>query len=263
MTAPPYYQDDYVTIINGDAWEILPTLAEQSYDVVITDPPYDERTHSMARSNSTKNSVSGKGSRVLSGGSNVRFEAVDHEQQVHLFAMLGKITRGWVVSNVALDTAFRFQVEGPPPGLRLLRVGAWVKTNPMPQISADRPAQGWESIAYLRREELKPAWNGGGRAGNFVLPSEQGTGHPTAKPLGMAASWVRWFTLPGDVILDPFAGTGTTGRAAKDEGRRAVLIEDSERWCEYAAKRMEPETLWSRPRTVEPDAPLFDIEAPA
>lgn len=259
----PYYEDDHVTILNGNAWEILPTLEDQSFDAVLTDPPYDERTHSMARSNSTKNSVSGRGSRVLSGGSTVRFEAVGHDQQIALFADLGRITRGWVASNVALDTAFRFEIEGAPPGLRLLRVGAWVKTNPMPMISADRPGMGWEAIAYLYRDDLKPAWNGGGRAGNFVLPTEQGTGHPTAKPLGMAAQWVRWFTNPGDVILDPFAGTGTNGRAAKDEGRRAVLIEESERWCEHAAKRMEPETLFSAPRPVEPDAPLFDVEAPA
>jgi site-specific DNA-methyltransferase (adenine-specific) len=242
--AEPYYEDAAVTLWHGDCREILPTLADRSVDCVITDPPYDARTHSMARSNSTKNSVSGRGSRVLSGGSTVRFEGWDHPAQLAFFAEAGRITRRWVVSNVATDTAFRFEVESPPTGLRVMRIGAWVKTNPMPMISADRPAMGWEPIVYMHRSDLKPTWNGGGKAANFHLPTSQGSGHPTQKPLGMVASWVRLFTDPGDLILDPCAGTGTTLRAAKDEGRRAIGYEDDERWCEAIAKRLSQDTLF-------------------
>ena len=108
----------------------------------------------------------------------------------------------------------------------------------MPQISADRPGQGWESIAYMHRADVKPSWNGGGRAGNYVLPVQQGEGHPTVKPLAMACDWVRLFTNPGDVVLDPFAGSGTTLRAAVNEGRRAIGVEIDERYCELIAKRL-------------------------
>jgi site-specific DNA-methyltransferase (adenine-specific) len=68
------------------------------------------------------------------------------------------------------------------------------------------------------------------------------TGHPTQKPLEL----MRWcINLAGDVqtILDPFAGSGTTGRAAKDLGRKAVLIEREEKYCEIAANRMSQEML--------------------
>ena len=67
-------------------------------------------------------------------------------------------------------------------------------------------------------------------------------GHPTEKPLTLM-TWC--IGLAGDVqtILDPFAGSGTTGRAAKDLGRKAVLIEREERYCEIAAKRMAQEVL--------------------
>lgn len=234
----PYYQDDAVTLYHGDCLDFIGSMAERSADAVITDPPYDARTHSMARSNSTKNSVSGKGSRVLSGGSTVRFEAWDHSAQLDLFAQLGRISRGWVISNLATDTAFRFEVEQPPEGLRVLRVGAWVKTNPMPMIAADRPAMGWEPLVYMHRSDVKPAWGGGGRAANFYMPTSQGSGHPTQKPLDMVRQWVKWFTEPGGLVLDPFCGTGTTLRAAVDEGRRAIGIEQDERWCEHAAKRL-------------------------
>ena len=66
--------------------------------------------------------------------------------------------------------------------------------------------------------------------------------HPTQKPLAL----MKWcIGLAGDVqtILDPFAGSGTTGRAAKDLGRKAVLIEREERYCEISAKRMAQEVL--------------------
>ena len=242
--AGAYYADDAVSLHHGDGFLGVAGMPDRDVDVVITDPPYDARTHSMARSNSTRNSVSGKGSRVLSGGSSARFEPLTHDQQRALFAELGRVTRSWVIATVATDTAFRFEVEGPPPGLRLMRVGAWIKTNPMPMIRADRPAMGWETIVFLHRDDVKPSWHGGGRAANYVGPTVQGSGHPTAKPLPMVAQWVRMFTAPGELILDPFAGSGTTLRAAKDEGRRAIGWEIDAGHCETAARRLSQDTLF-------------------
>lgn len=238
-----YYQDDFVTLHHADAHEAIAATSDSSFDLVVTDPPYDDRTHAMARSNSTRNGVSGKGSRVLSGGSNVRFEAMDHEAQLTLFGHLGRISRRWVVSSLATGTAFRFEVEQPPAGLRVLRIGAWVKTNPMPSVSADRPGMGWEPIAYMHRADVKPRWNGGGKAGNYVLPTSQGSGHPTQKPLGMVQDWIRRFSDQGDSVFDPFAGSGTTLKAASLEGRRAVGYEIDERYCEIAARRLSEQTL--------------------
>ncbi len=114
----------------------------------------------------------------------------------------------------------------------------------MPQISGDRPGQGWEAISFMHRDDVKPAWSGGGKAGVWFNRVAQNEGHPTSKPLPMVADWVRLFTNPGDLILDPFAGSGTTLRAAKDEGRRAIGVELDERYCEVVARRLSQETLF-------------------
>ena len=238
-----YYQDDHVTLYHGDAFDLMGGMADRSVDAVITDPPYDARTHTMARSNRAGYGSSAGGNRPFGGTSGVAFTHIGHEGQRALFTELGRITRRWVVANASTDTIFRFEVDAPPEGLQLLRVGVWVKTNPMPIISADRPAMGWEAIAYLHRADVKPAWNGGGRAGNYVLPTSQGSGHPSQKPLSMVRDFVTRFTNPGDTILDPFAGTGTTVLAAVEEGRHVIAMEADERWCEHTARRLDQGVL--------------------
>lgn len=228
-----YYEDDRVTLYHGDCREVLAGMADRSVAAVLTDPPYTERTHQGARTNSTKAPAGG---RALSGNG-VGFASITDEGLRSMLTECGRVSRGWVVATLAYQHAFTLDSE-PPAGLRCLRLGVWVKTNPMPQISADRPGQGWESIAYMHRDDVKPSWNGGGKAGNYITTVQQGEGHPTAKPLSMLSDWVRNFTQPGDLVLDPFAGSGTTLRAAVDEGRKAIGVELDERYCELIAKRL-------------------------
>lgn len=231
MTAP-YYQDEHVTLWHGDCREVLASLDDKSVDAVITDPPYADRTHGMAKTNAKA------GHDVKA----VNFAAIADDDLTEALLQCGRVTRRWVVASLDYRHAVMFD-QHPPAGLRTLRLGVWVKTNPMPQISADRPGQGWESIAYMHRDDTKPAWNGGGKAGNYVLPVEQNQGHPTTKPLAMVSDWVRNFTNPGDLILDPFAGSGTTLRAAIDDGRRAIGVELEERYCEIIARRLSQGVL--------------------
>lgn len=233
-----YYSDESVTLHLADCREILDGLEDRAVDCVITDPPYSDRTHQNARAND----ASGKGQRSLSG-SRKTFGSITEADLKVILSSMGRVSRGWVVATLDYHHSVAFD-EAPPTGLRVLRLGVWVKTNPTPQISGDRPAQGWESIAYMHRDDLRPKWNGGGKHGNFVTPIPPPEGHPTAKPLGMVADWVRMFTNPGDTILDPFAGSGTTLRAAKDEGRKAIGVELDERYCEVIAKRLSQDTLF-------------------
>lgn len=227
-----YYQDDHVTLYHGDCREVLEGMADESVTAVLTDPPYTERTHLKARSRSHK----AEGKDVFNDGVTT-FAAITDNDLRRVLAECGRVSQGWVIATLDYRHAFAFDQE-PPKGLKSQRVGVWVKTNPTPQITGDRPAQGWEAIAYLHREKGRSKWNGGGLHGNYVTPIARPEGHPTAKPASIVEDWVRKFTNPRDTILDPFAGSGTTLRAAVDEGRRAIGVELEERYCEIIARRL-------------------------
>lgn len=218
-----YYEDDSVTLYHGDCREVLAGMADQSVDCVITDPPYTERTHSKARTPERQGIKA--------------FDSITDADLTAILSDLGRVTRGWVICTLDYRHAVGFDIT-PPAGLKVQRLGVWVKTNPTPQLTGDRPAQGWESIAYMHRNDCRSKWNGGGAHGNHISPIPPSAGHPTTKPLGMVRQWMQRFTDPGDVVLDPFAGSGTTLRAAVDEGRKAIGVELDERYCEVIAKRL-------------------------
>lgn len=70
------------------------------------------------------------------------------------------------------------------------------------------------------------------------------TGHPSQKPIRLISNLISLFSKTEDIICDTFAGSGTTGKAAKDSGRKCIMIEREERYCEIAAKRMAQEVLF-------------------
>lgn len=224
----PYYEDQGITLYHGNAFDVMATLADASIDAVITDPPYSARTHKNAKKND---------SQLGYGVKAVHFDSFTDEMLYQAFDEMARVTKSWIVSNIDYNHAFRFETQ-PPVGMVQKRIGIWVKNNPMPQISADRPGQGWEAITYLHKATGRSFWNGGGLHGNYVTNLATPTGHPTPKPLTMLHSFVERFTNQGDLILDPFAGGGTTLIAARNLQRKAIGVEVDEQWCELIANRL-------------------------
>ena len=213
------------TLIRGDCLEILPTLG--MFDAVITDPPFGDTTHNNAKSN--------KG-----GGSGVKaidFKAIDFEAISTILDALAPICSGWVIANMEWRHIAALEFERHD-FYELIRFGVWLKSNPMPQISADRPAHGWDGIAYLFPKNKKKAWNGGGSHGNWFGPVVTNGDHPTGKPVDMVESWVTRFTSKGGAILDPFMGSGTTGVACVQLGRKFTGIEIDKRYFDIACERI-------------------------
>jgi len=92
-----------------------------------------------------------------------------------------------------------------------------------------------------------------------IIPSANE--HPTVKPVALAAHFIRLHTVSGDIILDPFMGSGTTLVAAQNEGRRAVGIELSEEYCKIAIERLRQPPLFAQP--VQPNNGLHATAQPS
>jgi len=105
----------------------------------------------------------------------------------------------------------------------------------------------WECVLVAQKPGASSRWFGGNDVPNIIrnigkiIP--QATDHPTPKPVALPKWFIRLHTQPGDTVLDPFAGGGSTLRAAKDMGRKCIGIELEERWCEMAAERCRQEVL--------------------
>lgn len=207
----------------GDCREVLPTLS--GVDVVITDPPYAANTHEQAKTNKGK----GYGVKL------VTFAALTDEDFRGVVSACLAAADGWVVMTCDYRHAALFY-DAP----EFVRLGAWVKPNPMPQISGDRPGQGFEAVLILHSGRRRKAWARGGGAGVWTVPTHGGGSEvPTQKPLALASAFVADFTTPGELVCDPFTGSGTTGVAAVTLGRRFVGIEAEPKHFDVACRRLE------------------------
>ena len=203
-----------VKVIEGDCLPVMRTLPDGAVDHVITDPPYAEKTHAGAR-----------GARPGVGLTTVpivTFDSIGDEAFLGLCRESVRVARRWVL--MTCDWRHAAVAENSDCGVSVVRVGVWVKPDAAPQFTGDRPGTGWEAILMLHRKGRK-RWNGGGHHAVWTCGVQRENQHPTQKPTKLVREWVRLFTDPGDLILDPFAGSGTTGVAAIAEGRRAILIE--------------------------------------
>ncbi len=207
------------TLMQGDAFDVLPTL--EPVDVILTDPPYNTRTHEGARTH------------PAGEASLIDFESISEEQFITFCASAVRLARRWVVLSCAWQHAAALEKAGVP----LVRLGVWHKINSAPQFTGDRPGTGWEAIAILHREGRK-RWNGGGHPAVWVCNVERGE-HPTQKPLPLLMDWVTKFTEPGETVLDPFMGSGTTGIACAKLGCRFIGIERRPDYFDIACRRIE------------------------
>ena len=238
-----YYSDDLVTLYHGTYEDVLPSL--DSVDVVICDPPYSEHTHKNIRS--AKMLANDRGGRY---GADTRrnvdlgFESLSEDDRALLAFHFARLSRRWILvfSDVESDHLWRDSLT--ENGLDYVRTGAWIKTGSTPQFSGDRPATGFEAITIAHPSGRK-RWNGGGQHAVWNVPivlnrsGREPRWHTTQKPLALMSALVELFSDPGEVILDATAGSGTTGVAAKQLGRRSILIERDEKHCESIVTRMQ------------------------
>jgi DNA modification methylase len=210
----PYYQDEWATLYHGDCRDLLPSLEA---DVLVTDPPYG-----IAHKSNRDGSAPWKGKRSIAGDDSTAF-------------------RDWVLAwwGEARPALVFGKWRVPyPAGTRMVLV--WDKGD---------AGSGDLSIPWKPSHEQIYVLGSGfhGHRGPGVLRHiihthyTQGRYHPHEKPVELMQGLIQ--KCPSGVVLDPFAGSGTTLVAAKNLGRAAIGVEVDERHCEQVARRLSQEVL--------------------
>lgn len=210
----PYYQDSAVTIYHGDCRDVLPNIAKA--DLLLTDPPYGIGEGNAKRIASRENAAKARDY----GHAEWDFHPPAYDTIV---LCVGKADQAiiWGGNYFAL-----------PPRRGWL---VWDKDNTGDFADCELA---WSNLETAVRK-FKWRWNGMLQQN---MAEKDVREHPTQKPVALM-HWCLSFAPNAQTILDPFAGSGTTGRACKDIGKKCVLIERDERYCEIAARRMGQEVL--------------------
>lgn len=219
-------------LIHGDCRDVLPGLAQ--VDAVVTDPPYSARTH--AGHDASANGCLGAGTDTATRAT-LGYEALSESDVGTFAALFAHISGGWIVwmcdhhlvphIQRALGDAGRYVFAPLPffaPGSRV-------------RLSGDGPSS-WTVWIMVARTAAQRAW--GTLPGGYVLPSgaKEHT-HMGGKPTWLMQQLVNHYSQRGATILDPFMGSGTTGVACVQLGRRFVGIEIERRSFDAACRRID------------------------
>ncbi len=226
----PYYQDDAVTIYHGDCREIMPSLA---FDVILSDPPYGIAATTM-------NASRGRGKGAASKGAN---NAITYSKD---YPPIHGDDKPFDPSHLLARGVPTILFGGNHFGDKLPASPTWFVWDKLDGLVSER------TVGFNDQADCELIWtNLGGPArlfhqrwmGAMKSGVDQMTPrrHPTEKPVELLRRLVG--LCPAGVIVDPYMGSGSTLRAAKDLGRQAIGIEYEERYCEIAAKRMGQEVL--------------------
>jgi DNA modification methylase len=251
---PPFDILPVNQILEGDSIDLLDQLPANSVDLIFADPPYNlQLRQDLWRPNLTKvNAVK------------------DAWDQFDNFASYDDFSRSWLTAcrRVLKDTGsiwvigsyhniFRLGTALQDMGFWILNDIIWIKTNPMPNFRGVRFANAHETLIWAAKSKdhryqfnhhaMKMLNGEKQMRSDWVLPICSGPerlkidgkkAHSTQKPLALLYRVILASTLPGDIILDPFFGTGTTGVAAKILHRHFIGFEKDADYVQLARERI-------------------------
>ena len=241
-------------IIQGDCIEVLNSLPERSVDLIFADPPYNlQLQQELWRPNMT------------------RVDAVDDDwDHFGSLAEYDRFTRHWLRAcrRVLKDTGtiwvigsyhniYRVGVSLMDLGYWMLNDVVWVKSNPMPNFRGVRFTNAHETLIWAQKNkgmrytfnyqamkslnddlQMRSDWELPICAGKERIRSNGSKAHPTQKPEALLYRVIQASSNPGDIVLDPFFGSGTTGAVAKKLHRHWIGIEQDDRYIEIAQARL-------------------------
>jgi site-specific DNA-methyltransferase (adenine-specific) len=247
----PYYQDDWVTIYHADCREILPELPK--VDMIFTDPPYGH--------NNNNNDLIHNREKAL-GVSSIQQPGRKIENDGPEANELAKWFFGQAARLLKPGCCCCCCCCGGGPDPQFARWSLWIdevlEFKQMVVWDKGPMGMGWhyrrsyETVLVAQKAGAACHWYAKtSNIENIIRPGQYGISkiipqkenHPTEKPVELGSFFIQLHSQEGETILDPFMGSGTTLRAAKDLGRKAIGIEICEAYCEIAALRMRQEVL--------------------
>lgn len=240
------------SLILGDCLDVLPML--NAVDHVIFDGPYEQSLHDA------KNSLKGRKHRNdgVSELKGVNFAGIDPVRG-EVVSNAESVCNGWFISFCTPEGVSKWADEINKSRLKYKRACVWVKPDSTPQLNGQGPAMGAEMFVCAWGGKGYAKWNAGGKRGvytHLTNPPDRTGMHPTEKPWRLFHEILRDFTNPGETILDPFMGSGTTLVACAKLGRKGIGIELDPQYFDIACKRVEEAYRQPDLFVAPPEAPI-------
>jgi site-specific DNA-methyltransferase (adenine-specific) len=217
----------------------LPSLPDGSVDVFIADPPYEAEAHSLQR----RTKPTGWRKReVQVECAPLKFDAITEDERDAVAREMGRVVTKRVLVFCQVEAVHLWRASLNGAGLVYRRCIPWVKPDAMPSLHGRWPGQAFEALvlATVKGSARCPV---GGKARYYEHQRAQKRVHDTQKPLGLMRQIVEDFSEPGDLVCDPYAGSGTTGIACRALGRRFLGWEIDEAMADKARARIHGEAL--------------------
>ncbi len=233
------------TLYNDDCVEIMRSMDDNSIDCIITDPPYNLGNFMMSRN--TNMVKMRKNSFAYAGWDNMEYsdwvvQMDDFFKECH--RILKK--RGTLIlfmSIIKVESIIKLAEKNK---FYYKTTGIWHKKNPMPRNMNLQFVNSIECWIYLINESTSGTFNNNGKLIHDFLESslcpasEKKCGkHPTQKPLSIMKKLIEYTTNEGDIVLDPFMGSGSTCVACASTGRKAIGIEINKQYYDIATARIQ------------------------
>lgn len=217
----------------GDCLDIMRGLV--GVDHVIGDPPYEDELHKAIgriRRNDGREMVQDLG-----------FDGVNAGRK-QIAAACVEASNGWTILFTLAEGVRAWRDDLQAAKAKYDTCLAWVKPDASPRFNGQGPARGFECAVTAWCASGYRKWNAGGKRGvytHLTNSAERDGRHPTEKPIPLMMEIIADFTQPGQTILDPFMGSGTTGVAALRLGRNFIGIEKDPVYFAIAKERIERE----------------------
>jgi len=227
-------------IIKGDCLDHLKDIKNNSIDLILIDPPY-----LISRDSNFKNKTNNE---FLNQKYDISIDFGDWDKEELNWEILFKeyfriLKKGgtliifydiWKIGDIK-EQADKFKLKQP-------RICAWVKNNPVPVNSKSNYLSNATEYFFTFVKGGKPTFNSEYDKGFYNYPichGKERLDHPTQKPLKLIMDLIEKHSNPGDLVLDTFAGSGTTGEACKLLDRKFILIEKDNKYFDLIKQRLE------------------------